>query len=411
MTYEPKWYPGMPSLDLLLDALSNGAIDQAVFQMGQNIWNLIMGYCEFYNLNKEEYVVKFFSHPFETINTDYSDIITNLNLDGNFPGQQNLRSRMSMYMAIIMNGCDIIWWLLVGYHINDSKVLNVIKNSHVSVKSLKYRIKALQRQFGYTFDDIIKASCAGGDPFNLKCTYYQDPTSFSPSAMEISLCKMALYAREGPPRISRLVIPQIRTKRSLAEKALYVIHAYSIIPELAPLEIKKLQIDNNGTIPDPIPWSFGAKVFKTNRESIFDELQEESGGIFIAGPSGTTKELLDMGDLFKDFTPGTAGFQAWLVAVLIFLTSGRHHSVDEVMLAAQAYGDEYDMEHLKADDVMRELMKPFNSPKKLSQYNTVTMSGTQSIYKLIPIIMLVTMFIILFVIILGIALSMPGIKS
>lgn len=101
-------------------------------------------------------------------------------------------------------------------------------------------------------------------------------------------------------------------------------------------------------------------MFKTDKLSIFDELQDDTGGIFIAGPSGTAKEYLELATLFDEFQPGSIGFQ-WLLLVLVYLTGGRHHSVDEVTLAAEVYDSKYDMEHLSADQVMIELLKPFGS--------------------------------------------------
>lgn len=74
--YKAEWFPGMPSINLLESTINNKQIQSFFTKIITNIWTLLMGYCDYYSLDRRTFVMILFNNSFSTIPDSYDDIFT-----------------------------------------------------------------------------------------------------------------------------------------------------------------------------------------------------------------------------------------------------------------------------------------------------------------------------------------------
>lgn len=155
----------------------------------------------------------------------------------------------------------------------------------------------------------------------------------------LNACNLMMEKDQGPVPLSRVIKPPARQRR---EQTTFL-PVDEAEPPLSPLEADFLKENHGGTVPNPLPWFEGRELFMPNPDNMFNMLEKQVGQHFFAGPSGSAADVLQTISLFEGTNYLTKKWYAALAGIIVWLTGARHHSVDEVMLAAETYGVKYDM--------------------------------------------------------------------
>ena len=117
--------------------------------------------------------------------------------------------------------------------------------------------------------------------------------------------------------------------------------ADEVEPPSAPLEAELL-VQKLGKIPDVLPWQIGRGLLSPDPANMFNMMESLAGQTFFGGPSGNASDMLQLANLFEGYGYLTPNWYCTLAACIVWLAGVQHHSTDEVMIAAEAYGVKYD---------------------------------------------------------------------
>ena len=305
-------------------------MNDAVLGLVRNLVTLAIGYSLYYSLNIEETLVSMFTHDDQALGGVFGHNYQRLRrvLDG----EGNLRI-YCMILSCFMNaydGCNVGWWVLMGYSLQDPAVLNTISAANISIPSIQRRIARIERLMGHSIQEIARL-CPGDNPMSSACPEFDRPNGGGHPKV-LNMCNLFFLREEMAARTSRELVPDVRTKIKAGHMFKNV---RDIHPPLSPVEMEFLDDTfwSKGGDPSVVPWAIAAHMYLPNSNNPFIQLETAEGGTFIAGPSGTTQENLELAELFNGYEAGSKLYYRLLSAIMVYLTDAPHHSADEVMIS------------------------------------------------------------------------------
>jgi hypothetical protein len=268
---------------------------------------LVEAYAEFTNQSKDLMLQKCFclpgKQPHMTGNVNGRDIAAVIK-------RGNIRERMTILANFWNHGCEAAMW---GAS-DDASMLGVIRPERV--EQIRTRVRQSTGLDIATFNQIV---CNG-----LTCHLP---------------CDIALGSRDNPVALSRTpMFPYkdvVRVKRSEAGALVQTFgDAY---PPLSEREIEYMSL-NNPTSATPLPWVTGAMMWSASNQSdnLYANIAEKYGHVTVAGPSGTTNEVLAVCSMLKPFDIDLS-----MLAHMAWMCNPPHHSPFEILMAGIPFGCKY----------------------------------------------------------------------
>ena len=187
---------------------------------------------------------------------------------------------------------------------------------------------------------------------DLNCYLYENNQGRS----VLNPCNLVLERDIGPVPLSRVIQPPTRIKHEQDEW----LKTADVEPPISTLEVQFLK-SQLGEVPEVLPWKIGRGLFSPNPANMFVKLENIIGQPFFAGPSGTTADVIQLANLFDGYQYLTPAWYGLVAACIVWLTGARHHSTDEIMMAAYANGVRYDMEGTP-DDMLKTVLQRMYAP-------------------------------------------------
>ena len=324
---------GIPSYELMRSVDSNPAIQTVVLNLVQQVVRLSEAYASYYsmpidfvanNLTWQSNIN--FSGSYGKLPETFYRNISGLHSGGNIRTWMNVLTNFNDSV-----GCSIGWWILVGVYLKDERVLRAVAESNVSMTSVRNRIRTMEERIGYSFDLILQ-TCAPNDPLSKSCYLYTYAGRSANNA-----CLLSMEKDVGPVPISRSLQPPARRPRTQT----YFLPSDEAAPPLCLLEIE-YYAENGYHGHFDLPWKLGKALFTDNPDNMFVKLNEITNEPFFSGPSGSAADMMQLADLFEGYQYRTPNFYWLLAAMIVWMAGARHHSTQEIMLAAETYGVPFD---------------------------------------------------------------------
>jgi hypothetical protein len=151
---------------------------------------------------------------------------------------------------------------------------------------------------------------------------------------------------------------KIRRPRHRSERALFRLHAASIVPELSCRELPLVGgylVESGGFLP----WRTGHMQWELRPSSNFVQTALSHNQSTISGFSGHTDAMLTFARIFASFD-----MRCMTLVCVLWLCGCEHHSVYEVIATAREHGLPY--AHEDAIDFAQEMLRSLSAPAPLA---------------------------------------------
>ena len=345
-TAEERMYSGIPSFTLMEKGWSNPSVQNVAMETLSNIIALLRGYCNYYGLPESYLVLSILGSNFGVdvagaIEPTMECLLRNV-MKG---GGGNVRTQYLCHNTFLDKaGCNVLWWVVIGEHLGDPRVMKVIHDANMSIAGIRARAKYIESLVGYPMDVVVQ-SC--DEPMSQGCYIYKN---LGRDNDLMNACNTVLMRDEGAVVFSKILTPPTRIKHKQDKW----IETDDAEPPLAPMEIEFL-MSRLGEIPAVLPWKIGMGTISPNPDNFLNIIERTARQKFFAGPSGTASGILQLVNMFNGYEYGGEKWYKVLVGIVCCIVGSRHHSISEVMVASEAYGVRYDTTS-SPDDMMRVIL-------------------------------------------------------
>lgn len=231
----------------------------------------------------------------------------------------NVRERMTLLANFWNHGCEVAIWAA-----SDSARSKALALRSERVDEIKKQVEESTGLDIATFNDLV---CSGP-----KCGL---------------TCDLALRSRDSPPALARSKMSPytdgvrvLRCGSDSAEcdgKTALKQTFGDAYPPLSEREIRYMKLKSQ-TPDTPLPWLTGAMLWSASNESsnLYASIATKYGHVTVAGPSGTTNEVLATCSMLPSFD-----IELSMLAHMAWMCNPPHHSPFEILVAGIAYGCAY----------------------------------------------------------------------